>query len=62
MYTQLWVTQGDAENHQIIDILPSRHFVDVARWLNKQPRAWKVLDSPDCARGRVREKAVRPPL
>jgi len=34
-------TVADVENHQIIDILPSRNFVDVAGWLNKQPRAWK---------------------
>jgi len=34
-------TVADVENHQIIDILPSRQFVEVAGWLNKQPRAWK---------------------
>jgi transposase len=34
-------TVADVEHHQIIDILPSRHFVDVAAWLDKQPRAWK---------------------
>jgi transposase len=34
-------TVADVENHQIIDILPSRHFVEVAGWLKKQPRAWK---------------------
>jgi transposase len=34
-------TVADVENHQIIDILPSRNFVDVAGWLKKQPRAWK---------------------
>lgn len=27
--------------HQIIDILPSRHFVNVAGFLDKQPAAWK---------------------
>jgi transposase len=32
---------ADVENHQIIDILPSRNFVDVAFFLDKQPRAWK---------------------
>jgi transposase len=34
-------TVADVENHQIIDILPSRRFVDVAGWIDKQPRAWK---------------------
>jgi transposase len=34
-------TVADVENHQIIDILPSRNYVDVAGWLKKQPRAWK---------------------
>jgi transposase len=34
-------TVADVEHHQIIDILPSRTFVDVAAWLDKQPRGWK---------------------
>lgn len=34
-------TVCDVEHHQIIDILPSRHFVDVARFLDKQPAGWK---------------------
>ena len=34
-------TVADVEHHQIIEILPSRHFVDVAAWLDKQPQAWK---------------------
>ena len=34
-------TVADVENHQTIDILPSRNFVDVAGWLKKQPRDWK---------------------
>jgi transposase len=34
-------TVADVENHQIIDILPSRKFIDVARWIDKQPEAWK---------------------
>jgi hypothetical protein len=29
------------ENHQIIDILPSRKIVDVAAWILSQPQAWK---------------------
>ena len=29
------------ENHQIIDILPTRKYVDVAGWIDKQPRVWK---------------------
>ena len=34
-------TVADVENHQVIDILPSANFVEVAGWLNKQPEAWK---------------------
>ena len=34
-------TVADVENHQIIDILPTRDFTEVARWLDKQPKAWK---------------------
>src|SRR5208282_4175506 len=40
-HTEFATTVADVENHQIIDILPSRNYVDVARWLDKQPRAWK---------------------
>ncbi|MHB8329454.1 MAG: ISL3 family transposase [Acidimicrobiales bacterium] len=34
-------TVADVENHQIIDILPTRNFTEVARWLDKQPDGWK---------------------
>ena len=34
-------TVADVEHHQIIDILPSRNYVDVAGFLDKQPIAWK---------------------
>ena len=34
-------TVADVENHQIIDILPTRKYVDVAGWIDKQPVAWK---------------------
>jgi len=34
-------TIADVEHHQIIDILPSRTFTDVAAWLDKQPKGWK---------------------
>ncbi len=34
-------TVADVEHHQIIDILPSRNYVDVAAYLDKQPRGWK---------------------
>jgi transposase len=40
-HTDYATTVADVEHHQIIEILPSRDFVDVARWLDKQPRAWK---------------------
>jgi transposase len=39
--TDYATTVADVEHHQIIEILPSRHFVDVARWLDKQPGSWK---------------------
>jgi len=35
-------TVADVENHQIIDILPSRRYIDVAGWIDKQPEAWKA--------------------
>lgn len=34
-------TVADVENHQIIDILPSRSYAEVAAWIDKQPLAWK---------------------
>jgi transposase len=40
-HTSYVTTVCDVEHHQIIDILPSRDFVDVAGFLNKQPTAWK---------------------
>jgi transposase len=39
--TDYATTVADVEHHQILDILPSRNYVDVAAWLDKQPRAWK---------------------
>ena len=41
-HTSYATTVCDVEHHQIIDILPSRHFVDVAGFLDKQPEAWKA--------------------
>lgn len=41
-HTSCATTVCDVEHHQIIDILPSRHFVDVAGFLDKQPEAWKA--------------------
>jgi transposase len=40
-HTDYATTVADVEHHQIIEILPSRDFVDVARWLDKQPKGWK---------------------
>jgi len=34
-------TVADVENHQIIDILPSRDFRDVAGWIDNQSKSWK---------------------
>jgi hypothetical protein len=40
-HTACATTVADVEHHQIIDILPSRTFTDVAAWLDKQPQGWK---------------------
>ena len=40
-YRDYATTVADVENHQIIDILSSRNYADVAGWIDKQPRAWK---------------------
>ena len=40
-HTDYATTVADVEHHQIIEILPSRSFVDVAAWLDKQPVGWK---------------------
>jgi transposase len=40
-HTSYATTVADVQHHQIIDILPSRNFVDVAGFLDKQPAAWK---------------------
>jgi transposase len=34
-------TVADVENHQIIDLLPTRTYTDVAGWIDRQPEAWK---------------------
>jgi transposase len=34
-------TVADVENHQIIDLLPTRDFTDVAGWIDDQPKSWK---------------------
>lgn len=34
-------TVADVANHQIIDILPTRTFTDVAAWIRAQPEGWK---------------------
>ena len=41
IHTSYATTVADVENHQIIDILPTRRYTDVAGWIDKQPRAWK---------------------
>ena len=40
-HTSFATTVADVEHHQIIDILPTRDYVDVAGWIDKQPVAWK---------------------
>jgi transposase len=39
--TDFATTVADVENHQIIDILPSRKIADVAAWIRSQPESWK---------------------
>jgi transposase len=39
--TSYATTVADVANHQIIDILPTRKYVDVAAWIDAQPLAWK---------------------
>ena len=34
-------TVADVEHHQIIDIVESRDYKDVARFIDNQPKAWK---------------------
>jgi transposase len=41
IHTSYATTVADVENHQIIEILPTRNFADVAGWIDKQPRPWK---------------------
>jgi transposase len=36
-------TVADVANHQIIEILPTRAFTDVAAWIRSQPASWKGL-------------------
>jgi len=40
-HTSYATTVADVENHQIIEILPTRTYTEVAGWIDKQPRAWK---------------------
>ena len=40
-HTDYATTVADVENHQIIDILPSRNYTEVAGWIDKQPKSWK---------------------
>jgi transposase len=41
-HTSYATTVCDVEHHQIIDILPTRHFVDVARWVHEQGEDWRA--------------------
>jgi transposase len=40
--TSYVTTVADVANHQIIEILPTRHYIDVAAWVNEQPQAWRA--------------------
>ena len=41
-HTSYATTVTDVEHHRIIDILPTRNYVDVAGFLDHQPEAWKA--------------------
>ncbi len=38
---QYCTTVADVAHHQILEILPTKDFRDVARWVNDQPGSWK---------------------
>ncbi len=40
--TSYATTVCDVEHHQIIDILPTRNYVDVARWMHDQGSDWRL--------------------
>jgi transposase len=40
-HTSYVTTVADVEHHQIIDILPTRNYVDVAGFIGEQPEAWR---------------------
>ena len=40
-HTDYATTVCDVEHHQIIDILPSRNYIDVAGFIDAQPASWK---------------------
>lgn len=40
---QYVTTVADVANHQILEILPTRDFKDVARWVHSQPGSWKGM-------------------
>jgi transposase len=41
-HTSYATTVTDVEHHSIIDILPTRNYLDVAGFLDQQPEAWKA--------------------
>jgi transposase len=41
-HTSYATTVTDVEHHRIIDILPTRNYLDVAGFLDQQPEAWKA--------------------
>ena len=41
IHTPYATTAVDMENHQIVDILPTRNDTEVAGWIDKQHQAWK---------------------
>ena len=47
-HTDYATTVADVENHQIIEILPTRKYTDVAGWIDNQP---EILEGTDPLRG-----------
>jgi hypothetical protein len=40
-HTSFATTMADVAHHQIIDILPTRNYTEVAGWIDAQPASWK---------------------
>jgi hypothetical protein len=63
-YRDWATTVADVKDHQVIGILPSGSFVDVATWLDRQRRSWRRTPAPPApwtSRPPTRPYTVVPP-